>query len=484
MFGRIIVGRRYIKIILLAVVLIPLLHQLIVLITRGKEHTGYNIPKLQDKVPTLQGVNDYFKNIGNSAQNATETPDDIVDAGEPVVIYPDVSDPEILADLPYLKADGSLNKYFFSKFVDHDDNKKARKVFQENNRLYADYIMEPIDEPKVDNLQRPSEDYKLANATLLSLVRNSELDGILSAMEQVEAKFNSKFHYPWTFMNDVSFSKEFKTKVKAATESEVHFITIPKKLWKKPIFIDKDLEQKNIDLMLANGVGYADMESYHNMCRFYSGTFYNIPHLQQFKYYWRVEPDTKYFCDIDYDVFKFMQDNNKSYGFNINLYDGPSSITKLWNTTMEFLEEHPKYLNPNGAFQWLLEDMQNPEKNQIAGYSTCHFWSNFEIADMDFFRGEAYSKWFEHLDNSGGFYYERWGDAPVHAIGLGLFEDKSRIHFFRDIGYHHMPFTNCPNSDRCDCEAGKFVPWFSVEKENCMANWVKYGMSEDEKNMF
>ena len=33
-------------------------------------------------------------------------------------------------------------------------------------------------------------------------------------------------------------------------------------------------------------------------------------------------------------------------------------------------------------------------------------WSNFEIADMNFWRGEAYTKFFEYLDSKGGFYYE------------------------------------------------------------------------------
>lgn len=33
-------------------------------------------------------------------------------------------------------------------------------------------------------------------------------------------------------------------------------------------------------------------------------------------------------------------------------------------------------------------------------------WSNFEIADMDFWRSEAYTKFFEFLDSKGGFYYE------------------------------------------------------------------------------
>ena len=33
-------------------------------------------------------------------------------------------------------------------------------------------------------------------------------------------------------------------------------------------------------------------------------------------------------------------------------------------------------------------------------------WSNFEIADMDFWRSEAYMKFFEYLESLGGFYYE------------------------------------------------------------------------------
>ena len=33
-------------------------------------------------------------------------------------------------------------------------------------------------------------------------------------------------------------------------------------------------------------------------------------------------------------------------------------------------------------------------------------WSNFEIADMDFWRSEPYSAYFDYLDKQGGFYYE------------------------------------------------------------------------------
>lgn len=69
-----------------------------------------------------------------------------------------------------------------------------------------------------------------------------------------------------------------------------------------------------------------------------------------------------------------------------------------------------------------------------------HFWSNFEIASLDLWRSDAYRAYFDHLDKSGGFFYERWGDAPVHSIGAALFLKKSEIHFFQPIGYWHNPF--------------------------------------------
>jgi hypothetical protein len=92
-----------------------------------------------------------------------------------------------------------------------------------------------------------------------------------------------------------------------------------------------------------------------------------------------------------------------------------------------------------------------------AGADSNAVWSNFEIADMDFFRSKVYTEFFEHLDASGGFYYEvslfthfltsymnwaqRWGDAPVHSIAVSLFLPKSAIHFFDRIGYAH-PLSN------------------------------------------
>jgi len=47
---------------------------------------------------------------------------------------------------------------------------------------------------------------------------------------------------------------------------------------------------------------------------------------------------------------------------------------------------------------------------------------------------------------------------------------------FKDIGYQHIPFLNCPNSPKCKgCVKGKM--WDGkdfLKEEDCRPNWFKY----------
>lgn len=359
------------------------------------------------------------------------------------------------------------------------------KVLSRNRKYMSQLLSRKIDEPKGVELPRLESDR--ANATFVSLVRNSELVALMATIKQIEETFNNKFHYPYVFLNDRPFTDRFKKQIQSLTQSTCHFELVHQEDWDKPDFIDASKEQQGISQLEQKGVGYARMASYHNMCRYYSKGFYKHPRMKQFKYYWRLEPSTNYFCQLDYDVFKFMEKNDKVYGYVLSLYDSPDSVASLWPTTIEFLQEHPQYLHPNAAKTWLRENLLHPDHYKTAqGYSTCHFWSNFEIGDMDFFRAEAYTEWVEHLDRSGGFYYERWGDAPVHSIGLGLFADKTKIHWFRDIGYEHFPYFNCPVSDRCHgkCKAGKFSTFPNLDDQNCQPTWAQYEMTEKQLEMY
>ncbi|CCL98014.1 uncharacterized protein FIBRA_00007 [Fibroporia radiculosa] len=308
-----------------------------------------------------------------------------------------------------------------------------------------------------------------ANATLLMLARNTELDAALQSVRELEEKFNHQFGYPWVFLNNVPFSKAFKEKMTEVVSGPVEFAMIPPHHWYQPDWIDEEKATQSRNTMVEENIIYGASVSYRNMCRFNSGFFYHHPVLQKYKWYWRVEPDVHFHCIVDEDPFLKMEENNKVYGFTITLIEFEKTIASLWKTVKDFIAENPHYVAPNNSMGFLSEDGGET-------YNLCHFWSNFEIADMDFWRSEAYSHFFDYLDAQGGFYYERWGDAPVHSIAAGLFLPKDRIQFFDEIGYEHHPFTHCPHGagiirkKHCSCRGWRS---FDYQGYSCMRKWER-----------
>ena len=64
------------------------------------------------------------------------------------------------------------------------------------------------------------------NATLLALVRNEEVNDMISSMRDLERTWNRKFNYPWTFFNDVPFDEEFKRRTQKETKAKCHYGTL------------------------------------------------------------------------------------------------------------------------------------------------------------------------------------------------------------------------------------------------------------------
>ena len=142
-----------------------------------------------------------------------------------------------------------------------------------------------------------------------------------------------------------------------------------------------------------------------------------------------------------------MEKANKTYGFTIavkelretvpNIFRYASAYKRknkiksqgLWEMFIEPLdgpekkkkdEEKAAPKNPNP----LPEDILNtepgegsipdvdPEAMDGENYNMCHFWSNFEIAKLDFFRSKEYEDFFNMMDRSGGFWMERVSAPP------------------------------------------------------------------------
>ena len=371
------------------------------------------------------------------------------------------------------------------------------------------------------------EDYQRQNATILILTRNSELKQVIASMDSLETHFNQWFHYPYVFLNNVPFDDDFKETIQRHTDSVVEFGVLEPDEWEFPQGImnssiindgNNSILNDTIKLQGDRGILYGDIKTYHQMCRFYSGKFYKNKLVTKYDWYWRLEPDVEFFCDITYDPFREMAIREKLYGFTIMIPELYDTVPNLFRVTMSYIHERnirlgtlwnlftTDYHTVNNDLNDITDDMYyrvdsdttyldkfiNDEYNakqivkdkliidqflregyddNIEGlvklvkraqdkpplvidkfdnleYNLCHFWSNFEIAKLSIYEDPIYEEYFNYLESHDGFWKERWGDAPVHSLGLSLILDVEDVHYFRDIGYRHDTLYHCPRNNK------------------------------------
>ncbi|ADM11400.1 KTR mannosyltransferase [Encephalitozoon intestinalis ATCC 50506] len=304
------------------------------------------------------------------------------------------------------------------------------------------------------------------NAVILILCRNSDKNGITETIKNFEEVFNRNFGYPYVFLNDEEFTEDFKKAIKDVTSNSVEFGRLEPEEWEIPKWIDMEKAKEEMKKMEDRKIIYGGSLSYRKMCRFFSGFFYRNKLVQKYDYYWRIEPDVKFLCQIEYDPFTYLRENNKQYGFVISLVEFMETIPSLFGEVIKFATHNLNLIKKANGNRFIL--------NKDGSYNGCHFWSNFEIANFGFFRNETYQKYFDWLDKAGGFFYERWGDAPVHSIAASLFLDKDQIHFFSDIGYEHPPFQHCPREasmrSKCKCSISNSLDF---SPNSCLGLYIK-----------
>jgi mannosyltransferase len=133
-----------------------------------------------------------------------------------------------------------------------------------------------------------------------------------------------------------------------------------------------------------------------------------------------------------------MIESNKTYGFTIavkelketvpNIFRYASAYKRVNNITSQGLwemfidpldEEKKKEEAAKQAKLQLPEEILrgdtgraslpsiDPDAMEGETYNMCHFWSNFEIARLSWFRSKEYEDFFQMMDRSGGFWMER-----------------------------------------------------------------------------
>ncbi|SCV71314.1 BQ2448_2902 [Microbotryum intermedium] len=286
------------------------------------------------------------------------------------------------------------------------------------------------------------------NAAITLLVREQDLADLLPTLDNFERRFNRQFRYPYVFLTapvDPPFSTTFREKVVARLPKGaiVEWATVEARYWRIPEMMDVVQVKNGFEQQEKDGVQYAGREGYHHMCRYFSGLWIRTAALQKYDWYWRLEPGVRFYCTISYDPFRFMALNHKIYGFVITIVENMNTIPTLFDSILQLVKK--RGLVPGARlWQFLLK------KGDPGAYSGCHFWTNFEIGDLRFFRSEPYQTVFDELDQAGGFFSERASNCSATFAS----HEVDRIHYFEDFAYQHDWFMHCPQEKGlgCDCQ--------------------------------
>jgi len=287
-------------------------------------------------------------------------------------------------------------------------------------------------------------------------------------IQQLEDSFNRRHRYPHVFLNIVPYTEPTKEHIRSMTKAECHFGLIPSEHWSYPNWVVKEKARKSRIEWAVRNAKHAMNESYRFKARYKSGFFFRHPLLNGYDYYWRVDPKTEFPCDIDFDPFQFLHENNdKHFSFIASTREPLEASPTLWDTVQDFAKLHPEYVAENNSMSWV-------SRANETGRGFCRFVTSLEIGSLKFFRSERFLKFFDYLDRAGGFFYEIWEDSAVHSLAVSLLLRQDQVHFFDEIGFSSASGTHCPTNATlaraCACGSESILDSAST---SCTPQWMQ-----------
>jgi len=238
------------------------------------------------------------------------------------------------------------------------------------------------------------------------------------SLKSLDDHYNCKYKVPVLVFVDHLSKTDFnnvQALIKSTTCSKVELVNVDAE-FSVPANVNLTLMQNHIDHVLGMGVAY------RNMCRFWSGLVYLHPSVAAFDYYWRLDADSYILSAIESDPFETMARQRYIYGARVVIGESAKAVRGLKQAVDTFF----------GSI---------PTRSRSLVDSMAMYYTNFEIADLRWFRSDAYQRFFRYLDQLAGFHQERWGDAPVHSYAVDIMLEPGQVHFFEDIAYRHGAMT-------------------------------------------
>ena len=139
--------------------------------------------------------------------------------------------------------------------------------------------------------------------------------------------------------------------------------------------------------------------------------------MRHVDYAWRLDDDSLLLSDITYDIVRYMHDHHIIYGYTSINFETRDNCYNLWAVVRSYIRKNniiTEFFN-----KWPIRQL---------------YLNNFAVSSMLLWRSQEYRDYIYAIDQSGGIYQHRWGDAPLKSIAISMFVPRNKTHYFCDLG--------------------------------------------------
>jgi alpha 1,2-mannosyltransferase len=289
------------------------------------------------------------------------------------------------------------------------------------------------------------------------------------SLDSLYEYYNNEFKHDIIVFYDNKFPFLEKDQIEISKgRNEIKFQLLDGELWKPP-----DCDEIRNNPNPSNWVDPKFSVGYRNMMRWYGILIYKFLTNLGYEWYMRMDDDSLLHSKIEYDLFKYLYDNNYEYGFRTYVNDHIS----VSNGLIEFCK---KYIDQNNIKPTFIDRfIKDKSMWDTHNYNIVGYYNNFLISKLSFWMRDDVQHFLNEFDNSGYQYTKRWNDLISQAVTIQIFMERNKIYQFNDFTYEHTTFGGNYDSKSTIAWGGIFpkVLNLSLDKSSYVQNWYnKYNV--------
>jgi alpha 1,2-mannosyltransferase len=251
--------------------------------------------------------------------------------------------------------------------------------------------------------------------------------------------FNKVYNYPIVILHEGDYDQESQKEIITSIRSNHRHLITFKEIDKQDFSIPSHIDQEVVNKIIAiKPVPYWRNVKYRMMCNFWLQHFQK--YTKEYDYVMRLDDDSIIEEPIEKDLFHIMKEKDMVYMSNIvhldcgicnynmkemfqslfpNMTDKIETVfvsAKLSPNMKDIYDKMTQILKINGDY-----DQKNYEQD-IEMNMPVMYYNNFFVTSTKFWERDDVKAIVEKINQNGGIFYYRYGDAPLQTLIVTLME--------------------------------------------------------------